>query len=75
MLYRCSQHSKARTSPVNLIKLHQCYIAENNSELVFCKEKVLQVKELKTENAHVSEQVYAASNYLAYCFQAISEWA
>lgn len=53
--------------------LQKCCIAENYSESMFCKGKGLHVKEQKTENVHVKEEVYATSNCLAFSLQAISE--
>lgn len=72
-IVQTSNTEKSRTSPVNLIKLPQCCIAENNSEPVSCKGKGLQGKELKTENIHVKEQVYTTSICLIFSLQAISE--
>lgn len=68
---RGKQQNKSGTSPGNPKMLQQCCIAENNSELPLCKGKGLQVKELKTENTIVKDQVYATSNCLAYSLQAI----
>lgn len=72
-LQRALPQTKSGTSPGNLKKLQQCCFAKNNSALVFCKGKGVQVKELKTENTNVKDQAYATSNCLAYSLQAISE--
>lgn len=65
--------NKSVTNPGNLKKLQQCCTAENDSEQVFCKGKGLQVKELKTENINVKDQVYVISNCSPYSLQTISE--
>lgn len=69
-LQRALPQNKSGTSPGNLKMVQQCCIAKNNSKLPFCKGKYLQVKELKTENTIVKDQVYATSNCLAYSLQA-----
>lgn len=71
-LCKTLQWGKYGTSPVNLLNLQWCYIAESSAEPVFCKEKWLQPCDIQTETVCVKEKIYATTNSLAYSVQIIS---